>query len=170
MLRRSAPQEEEVDPTIVLAGVVGMLKAGLSAQAAWGSVGVTHIADDGTPQLPWRGSGAAVVQAACRLSHQTGAPLAAVLETVGTHVASVVEADARREAAIAGPRLSARVLSLLPVVGLGLGALVDPAVLSVVALTPIGWVLLAAGGTMTWLGRAWMARMTTRAIDQAREP
>lgn len=160
----------DVDPPVVLAAVVGLLRSGMSAPAAWGAVGVTVIAEDGTPELPWEGDSALAVGAACRLSHRTGAPLATLLAAVGDHVAGMLEADARREAAAAGPRLSARVMTLLPAIGLGLGAVVDGAVIRVVATTPIGWVLVAAAGTLTWAGRAWMARMMRGAQEASREP
>lgn len=154
----------------MLAAVVGLLRSGMSAPAAWASVGVTHVAPDGTPDVAWDGDSALAVGAACRLSHRTGAPLAGVLAAVSEHVAGTLEADARREAAAAGPRLSARVMTLLPLVGLGLGALVDASVLRVVALTPVGWALVAAAGALTLLGRAWMQRMMREAEEASREP
>jgi len=159
----------EVDPPIVLAAVVGLLRSGMSTSAAWGSVGVMSVAEDGTPELPWGGDSALAVQAACRLSYRTGAPLATVLAAVSDHVEATLEAESRREAAAAGPRLSARVLTLLPLVGLGLGVVVDASVLRVVTTTPIGWALVAGAGGLTMLGRAWMRRMMTAAEDASRE-
>lgn len=147
------------DPPILLAAVVGLLKSGMSPQAAWASVGVMEVAADGTPVLPWTGRSARAVGAACRLSHHTGAPLATVLAAVSEHVAASLEADARREAAAAGPQLSARVLMFLPGVGLGLGAVVDARVLRVVATTALGWGLLVIAAALMWAGWAWMRRM-----------
>lgn len=158
----------DLDPPVVLAAVVGLLRSGMSASAAWASVGVA-IAQDGTPALPWGGDSAIAVGAACRLSQRTGAPLATVLAAVSDHVAGTLEADARREAAAAGPRLSARVLTLLPVFGLLLGALVDFTVVHVIAATPLGWSLVAAATALTLLGRLWMRRMMRSASDAARE-
>lgn len=168
--RPASRHASAVDPPIVLAAVVGLLRSGMSVPAAWGSVGVTSVAEDGTPELPWEGDSALAVAAACRLSHRTGAPLATLLAAVSDHVASMLEADARREAASAGPRLSARVMTLLPLIGLGLGAVVDGKVIRVVATTPMGWVLVTAAGVLTWLGRAWMTRMMRAAQTASREP
>ncbi|WP_430868263.1 type II secretion system F family protein [Demequina aurantiaca] len=158
------------DPPIVLAAVVGLLRSGMSTSAAWRSVGVLSVAEDGTPDVPWNAQVTLAVGAACRLSHRTGAPLATVLDAVSDHVEATLEADSRREAAAAGPRLSARVLTFLPLVGLGLGAVVDAGVVRVVATTPIGWFLLAAAGGLTLLGRAWMRRMMRTAEEASREP
>ena len=160
----------EVDPPIMLAAVVGLLRSGMSASAAWGSVGVVSVAEDGTPEVPWTGNSALAVGAACRLSQRTGAPLATVLAAVSDHVEATLEAESRREAAAAGPRLSARVLTLLPLVGLGLGVVVDTNVLRVVTATPIGWLLVAGAGGLTLAGRAWMRRMMRVAEDASREP
>ncbi|WP_061962988.1 type II secretion system F family protein [Demequina aurantiaca] len=160
----------EIDPPIVLAAVVGLLRSGMSAHAAWESVGVAEVAEDGTPNLPWRGDSRMAVAAACRLSHRTGAPLATVLAAVSAHVEGTMEANARREAAAAGPRLSARVLTFLPLFGLGLGAVVDSNVLRVVGTTPIGWTLVVGAGGLTMVGRAWMRRMMREAEEASREP
>jgi tight adherence protein B len=157
------------DPPILLAAVVGLLKSGMSPEAAWASVGVDRVAPDGTPALPWEGRSAQAVGAACRLSHHTGAPLATVLAAVSDHVAASLESDARRDAAAAGPRLSATVLTFLPAVGLALGVVVDANVLRVVATTGLGWGLIAGAGGLTWLGRAWMRRMLRVAEEAAQE-
>ncbi len=149
--------------------MVGLLRSGMSAQAAWETVGVTDVGEDGTPDLPWQGDCGVAVRAACRLSHRTGAPLATVLAAVSAHVESTLEADARREAAAAGPRLSARVLTFLPAVGLGLGAVVDSTVIRVVVETPMGWTLIAGAGALTMVGRAWMRRMMREAEEASRE-
>lgn len=157
------------DPPILLAAVVGLLKSGMNPEAAWASVGVTSVQENGTPELPWQGRSAQAVGAACRLSHHTGAPLATVLAAVSDHVAASLESDARREAAAAGPRLSARVLMFLPVAGLGLGAVVDASVLRVVAATPLGWGLLLAAAGLMWVGWGWMRRMLRTAEEASQE-
>jgi tight adherence protein B len=168
---REAPATDhgDDDPPIVIAGVVGLLSSGMSPRAAWAAVGISSVADDGTPELPWSGRSARAVEAACRMSHSTGAPLASVLAHMSDYVAQSIEADARREAAAAGPRLSARVLTALPAVGLGLGAAVDARVVGIVATTPLGWTLVAAAFGMTMLGRAWMRRMMRTAENASRE-
>ena len=74
---------------------------------------------------------AAPFAVAARLAHGTGAALAAVLDACAVAAREKAEADLARETALAGPRLSARVLAWLPVVGVGLAVLVDASVLRV---------------------------------------
>ncbi|MBM6979617.1 MAG: hypothetical protein I3J03_07855 [Actinomyces succiniciruminis] len=62
--------------------------------------------------------------AACRLTTALGAPLAGVLEAVAGGVADSGHADASRRTALSGPRSTARLLALLPPVGLLLGSAV----------------------------------------------
>ncbi|WP_156155943.1 type II secretion system F family protein [Demequina phytophila] len=136
--------------------VVGLLRAGLPSADAWARAGVEVPASpDGTLER--------AVAAADALAVRTGAPLASMLLAIAEAGADAREADALRRAALAGPRLSARVLMWLPVAGLALGALVDARTLRVLALTPLGWVLLGIGGALTWAGRAWTARIVARA-------
>ncbi|WP_156165591.1 type II secretion system F family protein [Demequina rhizosphaerae] len=136
--------------------VVGLLRAGLPARDAWARAGVA------VPDRP-AGTLDRAVAGADRLAARTGAPLAAMLLAIAGAAADAREADALRRAALAGPRLSARILRWLPLAGLALGALVDPRTVRVLALTPLGWGLLAAGAGLTWAGRAWTGRLVARA-------
>jgi tight adherence protein B len=138
--------------------VVGLLRAGLPAEEAWRRAGVTP------PESPATAIDRAVA-AAGHLARRTGAPLAAMLLTLARTAADERESQALREAALAGPRLSARVLLWLPLVGIALGALVDPRTLRVLALTPLGWALLVVGASLTWAGRAWTRRIVRTATD-----
>ncbi|WP_062518364.1 type II secretion system F family protein [Demequina gelatinilytica] len=136
--------------------VVGLLRAGLPVAEAWERAGVA------LPSSPAGGLDRAVA-AAADLAARTGAPLSAMLLAIARAAADRRESEALRRAALAGPRLSARVLSWLPLAGIGLGALVDPRTLGVLAATPLGWVLLALGAMLTWAGRAWTRRIVRRA-------
>ncbi len=85
----------------------------------------------GTPLRSWRVENspqvlrvAEAVTLASRFSQRTGAPLATVLERVVAGVTAETEGREQQREAFAGPRLSALVLTVLPVVGLFLGELV----------------------------------------------
>ena len=69
---------------------------------------------------------AASVALACRFSHGLGAPLADVLDAIGSAIDDAEALEEARRVAAAGPLMSARVLAALPVVGvvsaLALGA------------------------------------------------
>jgi tight adherence protein B len=139
------------------AAVVGLLRAGLTPREAFVAVGWGESGDDGAP--PGAGVEAAV---AARLAHATGAPLAPILEACAVAARAEAEASLTRDTALAGPRLSARVLAWLPVVGLVLAVLVDASVLGVLA-TPLGLGLLASAAALTAAGRLWMRRLVARA-------
>ena len=136
---------------------VGMLRAGLAPADVYVAVGWGEPGADGVPP------GAPVAAAvAARLAHRTGAPLAPVLEAMARASRARMEAAIVAEAALAGPRLSARILAWLPVVGLGMSVVVEPGVVRVLA-TPLGAAALALALGLTWAGRAWMRRLVARA-------
>ncbi|WP_418606655.1 hypothetical protein [Georgenia sp. SUBG003] len=60
--------------------------------------------------------------AACRLTHELGAPLAEVLQRCAEGLTEAGHARAARAVALAGPRATARLLGWLPLLGLVLGA------------------------------------------------
>ncbi|WP_062379403.1 type II secretion system F family protein [Demequina pelophila] len=140
----------------MLPRVEGLLRAGLTPEEAWRRAGVAVPGDDARDPV-----GAAV--AACgRLSATTGAPLGAMLAAVAAAAADAREAAAVREAALAGPRLSARLLQWLPLLGIGLAALVEPRALGVFA-TPVGWGLLGVAGVLALAARRWTSRLVASA-------
>ena len=161
--RRRRARASPPGPTRALANAVALLESGLPPAQAWSLAGLS-VADDGRPTVP--GADAVVtraVAASSTLADEGGMPLAAVLRRVLSVLHARAEAADAREAALAGPRMSARVLGWLPLAGLGLAALLDPGALRLVALTPLGWVLLAGAALLTWVGRRWTRGLLSRA-------
>lgn len=107
--------------------------------------------------------GLQALAAAWRVSARSGAPLALAAERLA--VAAQAEAAAAREldAALAGPRSSARLLAGLPALGLllaaGLGA--DP--VHVLLHTPLGAGCLLTGLALDLAGAAWTAALVRNA-------
>jgi tight adherence protein B len=98
------------------------------------------------------------VLAACA---DLGGPAAAPLDrTAATLHARAVERDERRTAS-AQARLSARVLTTLPIATLGVMALVEPSTRTAVA-TPAGVTCLTAGATFNLAGWWWMRHVIAR--------
>ncbi len=89
----------------------------------------------------------------------SGAPVAAVLGRLAGTLEAEQDAAAQRETALAGPRATVRLLTWLPMVGLGLGMLMGVDPLGVLFGSPVGWTVLAAGAAFAVAGRAWSARM-----------
>jgi tight adherence protein B len=158
-----------------------LLEAGLDALSAWRYLAAAdpvaaRIAEvDGSDRLPAAILAAtrdgpdavdwACVAAAWRVAADAGAPLAATLGRLGEVLAAAD--DARREVAIAlaGPKATARVVLVLPVIGLFGGVLLGVDTLGVLATTPPGWFCLLAGGSLILIARRWMARLVGRATE-----
>jgi tight adherence protein B len=153
---RGSTRDTPVEPALILAEAVGLLRSGAAPATAWAAVGIRDVDHRGVPVLVDADPAWDAVRAACSLAHTAGSGLADVLEVVADHIQLEREARAARESAIAGPRLSATVLQWLPAMGLGLGALIDVHALKVLFVTALGWVLLTSAGVLVWAGRWWM--------------
>jgi tight adherence protein B len=106
-----------------------------------------------------------LVAAAWRLSESTGAPLALAVERA---VQGLLDARTRRRrvaVAVAGPRASAMVLTLLPLTGplFGLACGIDPVTLYLGSPVAVGSVVL--GLALVGVGRVWCARMIRVAVS-----
>ena len=101
--------------------------------------------------------------AACRLTAALGAPLAEILEAVAGRVAESGRAEASRRTALSGPRATARLLAVLPPVGLLLGAAVGARPEEVLLDGGLGSVLGAAGICLMIVGHRATARMVSAA-------
>ena len=68
------------------------------------------------------------LQLSLRMSESAGAPLATSLERAAEHAEERIDALLGRQSALAAPRATGRILSWLPLLGLGLGVLMgsDP--------------------------------------------
>lgn len=132
---------------------LALLSAGLPSQRVIELLGPAPItrADGGAVRIAWN------------VCVHYGSALSGVL-------ASCVEASrdweriARdRDSAIAGPRSAARMVSLLPVVALMMGAALGFNTLAVLFATVLGWVCLVAGAAFMAVSYRWTKRLVRRA-------
>lgn len=116
----------------------------------------------GTAEAAERAAVAATV-AACRLTHELGAPLADVLDRCAHGISEAAQAQDARRIALAGPRSTARLLGWLPGVGLVFGA--------GLGADPVGTLLDGSWGTASLLagvgllvaGHRWTRALVTAA-------
>jgi tight adherence protein B len=102
--------------------------------------------------------------AACfEIAEASGSPLADVLTRFAAQLEAEDDADAARQTALAGPRATVRLLTWLPLLGLGLGVLLGVDPLTILLGTPMGMGALAAGLVLTVAGRLWSARLVRAA-------
>lgn len=105
--------------------------------------------------------------AVCRMSHLTGAPTADVLDSCAHGVMEAAEASAARRVALAGPKASARMLSWLPLLGLGLGMVMGADPLGFLTGSMIGMGCLLVGLMFEVVGILWVRRLAARAEEAA---
>ncbi len=144
--------------------VLPWLEAGVPAGRALAAVVARAPALDGDAQERVGVTCLAVALDACE---QAGAPLAPAL--AGLAAALRAEEDARhdREAALAAPRATAAVMTVLPGVGLALGFALGVNPAAVLLGTVPGRVCLALGCCSWAAGRWWTRRLTDRAAGGA---
>jgi tight adherence protein B len=156
------------DVRVVVLQVVALLRAGSPPGMAWSRATGVGVDLTGVPDVAGltRVLGvrhAEAVVAATRLALDVGAPLGRVLEQVAGTLVAEAEARAERDAALAGPRTTGRLLMWLPIAGgfLGWALGADPVATATdggvgTAAVGIGLVLLVAG-------RVWSDRLVAAA-------
>ena len=164
--------------------LAGIARAGLPASRIWAVLAARPgpYATVASAVLPWldagvpsgRALGALAVRAGnstaagAQLSclavafdacERAGAPLAPALEGLAGALRAQEEARRERETALAAPRATATVMTVLPVVGLLLGAALGADPVAVLAGTPVGRAALVLGGTLWLAGRWWIRKL-----------
>jgi tight adherence protein B len=136
----------------------GAVAAALAAAGRAGTDPATAdvLHSSGSPGV--RGLGAA-----WQLSTETGAPLADCLARLAA-AASMSAATAREvRATLAGPRLTARLLALLPLAGIGMAALSGAHPIGILLNTGPGQICLAVGVGLDVAGLLWIERLASGA-------
>lgn len=149
------------------------VRGGMPAARAWSSV----LGRDG-PVAELLGAGGSVVQAlaggpgpgwralaaAWQIAEFSGAPMAETLERLASSLRALERLGERRAVLLAGPRATIRLVAALPVVGLGISALLgfDPIR---AASGPGAGGAVALGVTLLALGVRWAGALTRRLAD-----
>ena len=151
-----------VVPRTALAGVAGDLVALAPVVAALdaGSEPVVAL------RVAARRAGAEAlgdVAAAWSLAERSGVPLVRVLERLAVTVRDDVELSREVRAESAPARATGRLMALLPVLGLGLGAGLGSEPLVVLTRTVLGAGCLLLGAVLACVGAAWIDRVADAA-------
>ena len=107
--------------------------------------------------------GWAPVVAAWQVAAEAGAPLGPTLSRLAEVLRGLAQSARAIESALAGPVASARILVLLPLVGVLFGVALGFDTARVLFTTPAGWACLAGGTVLLVLGALWSRRMLRRA-------
>lgn len=102
--------------------------------------------------------------AACvHTAEHSGAPLAKILARYAKGLEGSLDSRAARATALAGPKATARLLTWLPVGGLGLGYALGAEPLSVLTQSPAGWAAAGTGTVLAIAARIWSKVLVRRA-------
>ncbi|QYN23610.1 type II secretion system F family protein [Amycolatopsis sp. DSM 110486] len=108
-----------------------------------------------SPELP-------ELAAAWTLARRHGLPIADTLDATRRDVDAATLYARRLHAKMAGPRMSATVLTGLPVLCLAMGQAIGAEPLTVLTQTVLGQLFLVAGAALLWAGTAWSRVLTGR--------
>ncbi|VXC60713.1 conserved hypothetical protein [Arthrobacter sp. 9V] len=102
--------------------------------------------------------------AACLdIAETSGCPLADLLTRFAAQLEAEEDSEAARQTALAGPKATVRLLSWLPVFGLGLGMALGVDPLGILLNNFLGVATFAAGLLLTAAGRVWSSRLVASA-------
>ncbi|MFJ6538492.1 type II secretion system F family protein [Paenarthrobacter sp. NPDC091711] len=102
--------------------------------------------------------------AACLdIAETSGCPLADLLTRFAAQLEAEEDSEAARQTALAGPKATVRLLSWLPVFGLGLGMALGVDPLGILLNNFLGVATFAVGLLLTAAGRVWSSRLVASA-------
>lgn len=110
------------------------------------------------------------LQLSLRMSESAGAPLATSLERAAEHAEERIDALLGRQSALAAPRATGRILSWLPLLGLGLGVLMGSDPVGVLTGSILGALTGMLGLGLAFAGRRWTAALVHRAEAESARP
>lgn len=110
------------------------------------------------------------LQLSLRMSESAGAPLATSLERAAEHAEERIDALLGRQSALAAPRATGRILSWLPLLGLGLGVLMGSDPVGVLTGSILGALTGLLGLGLAFTGRRWTAALVHRAEVESARP
>lgn len=138
----------------------------LAALASWGApahLACAQLLENSSRMRPHSRDRLYDLQLSLRMSESAGAPLATSLERAAEHAEERIDALLGRQSALAAPRATGRILSWLPLLGLGLGVLMGSDPVGVLTGSVLGALTGLLGLGLAFAGRRWTAALVHRA-------
>ena len=138
----------------------------LAALASWGApahLACAQLLENSSRMRPHSRDRLYDLQLSLRMSESAGAPLATSLERAAEHAEERIDALLGRQSALAAPRATGRILSWLPLLGLGLGVLMGSDPVGVLTGSILGALTGMLGLGLAFAGRRWTAALVHRA-------
>ena len=136
------------------------------ALASWGApahLACAQLLENSSRMRPHSRDRLYDLQLSLRMSESAGAPLATSLERAAEHAEERIDALLGRQSALAAPRATGRILSWLPLLGLGLGVLMGSDPVGVLTGSILGALTGLFGLGLAFAGRRWTAALVHRA-------
>lgn len=138
----------------------------LATVTSWGApahLACAQLLENSTRMRPHSRERLHDLQLSLRMSESAGAPLATSLERAAEHAEERIDALLGRQSALAAPRATGRILSWLPLLGLGLGVLMGSDPVGVLTGSVLGALTGMLGLGLAFTGRRWTAALVHRA-------
>ncbi len=138
----------------------------LATLTSWGApahLACAQLLENSTRMRPHSRERLHDLQLSLRMSECAGAPLATSLERAAEHAEERIDALLGRQSALAAPRATGRILSWLPLLGLGLGVLMGSDPVGVLTGSILGALTGLLGLGLAFAGRRWTAALVHRA-------
>ncbi|QCR18569.1 pilus assembly protein TadB [Agrococcus sp. SGAir0287] len=136
--------------------VAAVTAGGVPLAAAWGYVG---IGADRSGRDPAHGEAWSLCDAALDVAAEAGAPVAGVLARLASTLRDRAAALRAVDVALAAPRSTAKVVAVLPLVGIAFGMLLGLDPVGALLGSPVGLVALATGLALGATAWAWTRRI-----------
>ena len=138
----------------------------LATVTSWGApahLACAQLLENSTRMRPHSRERLHDLQLSLRMSESAGAPLATSMERAAEHAEERIDALLGRQSALAAPRATGRILSWLPLLGLGLGVLMGSDPVGVLTGSILGALTGLLGLGLAFAGRRWTAALVHRA-------
>ena len=110
------------------------------------------------------------VAAAWAVATDAGAPLAPTLLELSNSIRDLAQSEREIAVALASPTATARLVLVLPIVGLVFGSLLGFNTLGTLFTTPLGWICVLLGGGLLFASSRWTKRMVRSARPRQHTP
>ena len=163
--RRTSPLSEDYGQKRCAEDIRRFMQA-LATVTSWGApahLACAQLLESGTRMRPHSRERLHDLQLSLRMSESAGAPLATSLERAAEHAEERIDAVLGRQSALAAPRATGRILSWLPLLGLGLGVLMGSDPVGVLTGSILGALTGLLGLGLAFAGRRWTAALVHRA-------
>lgn len=137
---------------------VGVIDEAAAAAAVGDPIADAIAGADPSGRSPWRS-----LAAAWTVAERAGAPLAASLHDLSEALRDEAQSLRDLDAALAGPKASARLVTALPVVAIGFGLLLGFDTAGILLGNPAGLACLVVGSALLWAGARWNRGLVARA-------